>query len=460
MDYPQVVRIYATTQSADYDCPWQTRTPLNGTGSGVIIGKNQVLTGAHVVANATFIQVQTISDPNKAIARVKAISHDCDLAILEVESTALFENVEPAQIGELPNLRDSVAVVGFPVGGEEISVTEGVVSRIEVQRYEHSQRRALAVTVDAAINAGNSGGPVFRDGKVVGIAFQTLNHAENIGEVVPAPIIKNFLSSARTESLHRIPGLGLISQNLENIQLRETIGLETNQSGVVVTTIEYGGSSWGKLQIRDVLLSIDGYAIANNGTIQYLGKFRTSFEAVLGTHRIGDSLPLRILREGQELELSLTLKPRHDLVLRNQYDNLPTYYIYGGLVFQPLSVDFLSTWDTWWEKAPSEFLHLYHSGVRTKEKQEVVVLSQILADQVNAGYEHLDHESIVGVNGIQPRDLQHFLELVEGSEGNIEMTTSRYGVIVLDAEEVKKAHQRILDRYHIPADRSVSLKAQ
>ena len=105
-------------------------------------------------------------------------------------------------------------------------------------------------------------------------------------------------------------------------------------------------------------------------------------------------------------------------------------------------------------------MHLYHSGVRTEEKQEVVVLSQILADQVNAGYEHLDHESIVGVNGIQPRDLQHFLELVEGSEGNIEMTTSRYGVIVLNAEEVKKAQQRILDRYHIPADRSVSLKAQ
>ena len=460
MDYPQVVRIYATTQSADYDCPWQTRTPINGTGSGVIIGNNQVLTGAHVVANATFIQVQTISDPNKAIARVKAISHDCDLAILEVESANLFEHVEPAQIGELPSLRDSVAVVGFPVGGEEISVTEGVVSRIEVQRYEHSQRRALAVTVDAAINAGNSGGPVFRDGKVVGIAFQTLNHAENIGEVVPAPIITNFLSSAETENVHQLPGLGLISQNLENIQLRETMGLSENRSGVVVTNIEYGGSAWGKLKTRDVLLAMNGYEIANNGTIQYLNKFRTSFEAILGTLRIGDPLSLRILREGKEMELSLTLKARHDLVRRNQYDTLPTYYIYGGLVFQPLSVDFLSTWETWWEKAPSEFLHFYPSGVRTQAQQEVVVLSQVLADQVNAGYEHLDHESIVGVNGVQPRDLRHFLELVENSDGTIEITTSRYGVIVLNAAKVKNAHDRILKRYHIPADRSSNLKSQ
>lgn len=458
MDYPQVVRIYATTQASDYDCPWQTRTPVNGTGSGVIIGKNTILTGAHVVANATFIQVQTISDTNKVIAHVKAISHDCDLAILEVEAAHDFASIEPAQIGDLPNLRDNVAVVGFPVGGEEISVTEGVVSRLEVQRYEHSQRRALAITVDAAINAGNSGGPVFKDGKVVGIAFQTLNHAENIGEVVPAPIIKNFLSTADSQFRHQLPGLGIITQNLENVQLRESIGLQQNQSGVLVTNIEYGSSAWGQLQIRDVVLSMDNYDIANNGTIQYLGKYRTSFESILGMHQIGDELPLRILRDGQEIHLTLQLMARHDLVRRNQYDTLPTYFIYGGLVFQPLCVDFLSTWDTWWEKAPSEFLHYYHSGVRSEETQEVVVLAQVLADQVNAGYEHLDHESITAVNGIAPRDLSHFVELVENCTGNIELMTSRSGIIVLNATKVSQATQRILERYHIPRDRSESLQ--
>ena len=459
MDYPQVVRIYATTQAADYDCPWQTRTPVNGTGSGVVIGKNRILTGAHVVANATFIQVQTISDTNKAIAHVKSISHDCDLAILEVESPQFLEGIDPAQIGTLPDLRDNVTVVGFPVGGEEISVTEGVVSRLEVQRYEHSQRRALAITVDAAINAGNSGGPVFREGKVVGIAFQTLNHAENIGEVVPAPIIENFLERAESQSLHQLPGLGLITQNLENIQLRNFIGLKPTQSGVMVTNIEFGGSSWGLLQIRDVLLKIDGYEIANNGTIQYLGKYRTSFESILGTHQLGDTLPLVILRDGLEIEVSLTLMPRHDLVRRNQYDILPTFFIYGGLVFQPLSVDFLGTWDTWCEKAPSEFLHFYHSGIRTEETQEVVVLAQVLADQVNAGYEHLDHESITGVNGIRPKNLKHFVQLVEESKGDIELITSRSGIVVLNVEAVHQAHQRILTRYHIPTDRSVDLTA-
>jgi S1-C subfamily serine protease len=176
-----VVRIYATSQRPNYTSPWQSDSPDHGTGSGVVIGPGQVLTGAHVVADGTFLQVQKVEDPDKMVARVAAINHDADLALLEVDDPRLMEGVEPEALGDMPRLRDRVSVVGFPVGGEEISITEGVVSRIEVQRYSHSERSLLAVTVDAAINEGNSGGPVYRDGKVVGIAFQTLRDAENIG---------------------------------------------------------------------------------------------------------------------------------------------------------------------------------------------------------------------------------------------------------------------------------------
>jgi S1-C subfamily serine protease len=178
MAYPQVVRVYSTYQDPDYECPWQSVAPRGSTGSGVIVGPGQVLTGAHVVANATFVQVQKQDDVTKVVARVAVVSHDCDLALLQIEDPAFTAGVAPARIGDLPRLREAVQVVGYPIGGEEVSITEGVVSRIEVQRYEHSQRHLLAVTVDAAINEGNSGGPVFARGKVVGIAFQALHHIE------------------------------------------------------------------------------------------------------------------------------------------------------------------------------------------------------------------------------------------------------------------------------------------
>ena len=84
MTHPQVVRVYSTYQDPDYECPWQSVAPRGSTGSGVIVGRQRILTGAHVVANATFLQVQKPSHPDKAIVRVRAVCHDADLALLEI----------------------------------------------------------------------------------------------------------------------------------------------------------------------------------------------------------------------------------------------------------------------------------------------------------------------------------------------------------------------------------------
>lgn len=452
-----VVRIYATTQDPDYDSPWQARVPSSSTGSGVVIGPGRVLTGAHVVANNTFLQVQKISDPNKVVAQVVGICHDCDLALLEISAPMFMTGVAPAKIGKLPDLRDRVSVIGFPVGGEEVSITEGVVSRIEVQRYSHSQRHLLAVTVDAAINKGNSGGPVFKDGKVVGIAFQKLSGAEGIGEMVPPPIIRHFLEGIERTPQLRIPTIGIATQSLENPILRQSIGMEDDHSGVLVLTVEYGGSAWGVLRPGDAILSIEGAKVANNSTIQYENRYRTRYDVMLGWKHIGGDLNLEILRDGKKQDVQLTLAPPVPLVPRSLYDIVPTYFIYGGMVFQTLTRDFLATWDNWWDKAPKEFLHLYYSGTRTPERHEVIILTQILADETNVGYEHLYSESIVSVNGRRPKDMHEFVALVESSQDKVEFKTSSDGIIVLDTNLALEANERILERYRIGADRSIDL---
>nr|HEX4313031.1 trypsin-like peptidase domain-containing protein [Kofleriaceae bacterium] len=458
MAYPEVIRVFATSQDPDFDGPWQARTPSNSTGSAVVIGPGQLLTGAHVVANATFMQVQKPSHPDKAIARVKAVSHDCDLALLEVvDPPGFLDDIEPAAVGPMPKLRDEVAVVGYPVGGEEISITEGVVSRIEVQRYSHSQRHMLAVTVDAAINAGNSGGPVFGDGKVVGIAFQKLTGVDNIGEMVPPPIIRAFLDGVATGKSAEVPALGITTQNLENPLLRRQLGLETTERGVVVLHVDYDGSAENLLQPRDVITHIDGLPIANNGTVQYVGSYRTRYDVVLGHRYIGDVIELRIKRGGEAMSVTLTLKRWAPLVPRSRYDQAPKYFIYGGLVFQPLTRDYLTTWDKWWNKAPKEFLNYYYLGFRSVQQHEVVILTQVLADEINVGYGHLYNEAVATLDGVCPRDIEDFVSRLSASRGVVEITTTSGGVIMLDADEVRKATQRILTRYHIPRDRTPGL---
>jgi len=455
--YPEVIRVFATSQDPDFDGPWQARTPSNSTGSAVVIGPGLMLTGAHVVANATFLQIQKLSAPDKAIARVKAVSHDCDLALLEViEPHNFLDDIEPAELGEMPKLRDDVAVVGFPVGGEEISITEGVVSRIEVQRYSHSQRHLLAVTVDAAINAGNSGGPVFGEGKVVGIAFQKLTGVDNIGEMVPPPIIRSFLDGVAKGKRPEIPALGITTQNLENPLLRKQLGLADNERGVVVLHVDHQGSADGVLQPRDVITSIDNLPIANNGTVQFMGTYRTRY-VVLGNRYIGDKVKLAIKRDGKTLTVEVELAHWMPLVPRARYDEPPQYFVYGGLVFQTLTRDYLATWDKWWNKAPKEFLNYYYLGYRSPEQHEVVILTQILADEINVGYAHLYNEAVATLNGRAPLDMEDFVRALSSAHGVVEITTTSGGMIMLDADEVRKATSRILARYHIPRDRTPGL---
>ncbi len=464
--YQSVVRIFATSQAPDHRCPWQAEPPEHSTGSGVIIGKGKILTGAHVVADATFLQVQKVSEPDKMIAEVEAINHDCDLALLTVRDPRFMHKVKPERLGPLPRLRDAVSVVGYPIGGEEISITEGVVSRIEVQRYSHSQRNLLAVTVDAAINEGNSGGPVFKDGRVAGIAFQSLMDAENIGEMVPSNLIRRFLEGTAAGKPATVPGLGLVMQRLENPLLRKRVGLGPKQSGLLVVGVEWGSSCWGHIEVGDAILAIDGHRLANNGTVQYEGRFRTGSEVLLGDHFVGDVVALRVLRSGRVHDLKLELKPYVSLVARRQYDKPPRYFVYAGLVFQPLSLDYLRTWPEWWEKAPTELLHPYYAGKRTKQREEVIVLSQVLADPITVGFEGLDNTTVARVSvagtrkqgkGIVPKNLQHLVGLLEEAKGIIELQVSEDSIIALDPVEAREANQRILERYHIRRDRSQDL---
>lgn len=459
MTHPQVVRVYSTYQDPDYECPWQSVAPRGSTGSGVIVGGQRILTGAHVVANATFVQVQKQSDPKKVTARVLAISHDCDLALLEVEDRSFARGIKPAVVGDLPKLRDEVQVVGYPIGGEEVSITEGVVSRVEVQRYEHSQRNLLAVTVDAAINEGNSGGPVFARNKVVGIAFQALPDAENVGEMVPAPIIQAFLSGVRRKKPADVPGIGVSTQPLENPALRKHFGMKKSDSGVLITAVQYGSSAWGAFQPNDVLMQLHGHKIADNGTIKYRGRYRCQFDALIGDFHCGDKVRARVLRDGRPEDVELEMQPMQWLVPRTEYDRRPMWFVFGGLVFQRLTAEYLRNWgDAWWDKAPKGLLHAYYYGLRRPQQREVVVLAQVLADDVNVGYESFANDAVTGVDGKLPVDMSDFVKRMDGAEGEVVVRLASGATVLLDVRAARAAEGRIRDLYHLPGDRSQGLR--
>ncbi|MCK4983664.1 MAG: trypsin-like peptidase domain-containing protein, partial [Victivallaceae bacterium] len=130
-----IIKIFAMRSKPNYNQPWQNYPQRSSTGSGFVISGNRILTNAHIVANQTFLMVRKPGLQKKYIARLEVIGNECDMAILKVEDPDFFKGLKALKLGDLPELQTSVTVMGYPVGGDNISVTEGIISRIEPVTY-------------------------------------------------------------------------------------------------------------------------------------------------------------------------------------------------------------------------------------------------------------------------------------------------------------------------------------
>ncbi len=456
-----IVKIYTVYTEYDYDMPWQLMRQGRLSGSGCIIDGRRILTNAHVVANQTFIQVKRAGEAKKYTAKVETVSHECDLAVLRVDDDALFSGIQPLELGDLPRMGDKVAVYGFPTGGDELCITEGVVSRMEYQHYSHSGAYLLAAQIDAAINPGSSGGPVVRDGKIVGVAFQSLRSGENIGYTVPTPRIRHFLKDSKDGKYDGIPSLAIEIQTMENSSLRSKYQMDPTQTGVLANYIPPGSPAENILRPGDVILSIDGKQIGNDGTIQFRENERTYFEQMVHDKLIGDWVSCKILRGGKIMDLRLKMTVPIDslrLAPKKQYDREPTFYVMGGLVFQPLTRNYLGSWEKLRE-APNHLVNYYLTGRRSRDRKELVVLSHVLGDEMTAGYEDFKDRIISGVNGKAISSVEDLLKTVESNEGRYHILVDDYGnQIVLEKKKIEERGRAILDRYKIRSDRSEDLK--
>ena len=213
------VMVEVTSQVWDYRLPWNPGTVSSGRGAGFIVAGKKIITNAHVVSGARNITVQREADPRRYAAKVKYVAHDCDLAMLEVEDGTFFKGTTHLDLGGIPELESLVSVYGFPIGGDRLSVTRGVVSRIDYNAYTHSGREShLAIQIDAAINPGNSGGPVMQEDKVVGVAFQGFRGdvAQNVGYMIPTPVIRRFLKDVEDGKYDHYVDIAIRWMPLEN----------------------------------------------------------------------------------------------------------------------------------------------------------------------------------------------------------------------------------------------------
>jgi S1-C subfamily serine protease len=456
--HKSLVRITTTSQDPDYRVPWNPGNITVGIGAGFVIDGNRILTNAHVVSNGRLIVVEKENDPKEYIGRVEFIGSDCDLAVVRVQDSNFYKGTAPVHFGGLPTVQSLVDVFGYPIGGSRLSVTHGIVSRVDFQNYTYSGvDQHLAVQIDAAINPGNSGGPVLQDGKVVGVAFQgyTGDVAQNTGYMIPTPVIQRFLKDISSGRYNRYVDLSIQYFKLLNAAERHALGLPDDNTGVVVSSVEKDGSCAGKLQEGDVMLSIDNHPIASDGNVRLDGDNLDLAEVVERKFK-GDKVKIGILRNQQPLTVEVELQPNNSYLLQaNLHEENPRFVLFGGLVFQPLSRNFMEAYQ------PDElrvryYYDFYITDELYEQHPEVIALSNILADPVNAYLSDFRFQIVDEING---QKIKHLSDVAHAFATSADQYVIKFlgssRPAVLEKHAVEAAQERIKRNYNVSIEQNL-----
>lgn len=415
-----VVKIHTTRRDPDLGRPWTKQNPANVSGSGIVIQGKRILTNAHVVQNASQIYVQPNQSAEKLAARVITIAEPIDLAILSVEDESFFDKRAFLPFADdLPKVKDAVSVYGFPTGGTELSVTEGIVSRIEFTNF-YQFVMGLRIQVDAALNPGNSGGPVVSRGKLVGLVFSNIPNAQSIGYVIPIEEVRLFLDDVADGVYDGKPQMHDFFQTVENSALRQRLGLAKGTGGLMVTQ-PYSSDANYPLKEWDVITSIGGQPLDSDGKVSVRYDLRLSALYLVQKYAKDGLLDMTVQRNGQPVRIALPVQRQRELVAPYLRNRNPRYFIYGPLVFCSATQEYIDKLGNQWE--------LYHARqgnpliIRRYDKpafsgeELVIVCSPLFPHPITKGYDDPNGFVIREVDGIPVKNLKHFVEILRDGKG-------------------------------------------
>jgi S1-C subfamily serine protease len=412
-----VVKIFSTLRRPDPYKPWAKATPQDVTGSGVIIEGKRILTNAHVVGYASQVQIQASQDGDKVGATVVAVARGMDLALLKLDDESYFDK-HPAlpRASVLPDVREQVFAYGYPVGGNSLSITKGIVSRVEFVPYGFGNA-GLRVQIDAPINPGNSGGPVIAGDKMIGLAFSGVVGANNIGYVIPNEEIELFLSDVKDGRYDGKPLLLDSIQTLENPMLRQYLKLDKSVEGAIVHRPARSDANY-PLKEWDIITRIGDYPIDNQAMVKLGSNLRVRFQYRVQQVAKDGKVPLTIVRGGKTLQVQVPVGGPRQLLIPSLDGGYPSYFVYGPIVFSRATAEYLSFIST--NAAALNSYGFNASPLVTRrgeapdaQHEELVVISSpFFPHKLVAGYSNRFGSVVESVNGVQVRSLRHLVALL------------------------------------------------
>ena len=413
------VKIHVTQRPPDFTRPWTKSTPRKTSGSGAIIEGKRILTNWHVVEYASQIFVQFDQTSDKTPATVVSTAPGMDLALLELEDATELDGRPFLPIADsLPNVRATVNVYGYPIGGDDMSVTEGIISRIDFARYSNDAV-GVRIQVDAALNPGNSGGPAVIDGAIAGLVFSKINQAENIGYLIPAEEIRMFLTDAEDGTYDGKPALYDRFQAAENVSLRAKLGLSEETTGYVVRKPFRDEESY-PLKKWDVITHIGEHDLDNLGNVRIREDLRLDFRYLIPELAENDEVQLTVFREGESLTVTVPVVTNRIRLLPSLRGDYPRHFIYGPLVFTAATQEFVGVLGArgfgYLAALKSPLLYRQQDDPAFEGEELVVMANRMFSHRMIKGYRNTPFGVVSHVNGQAVNNLRHFVELLRDCE--------------------------------------------
>ena len=283
---------------------WYGETESTGAaaGTGIIVSSNgYVLTNKHVIESATKIYV--VLDDGTVYKEVELVGTDPfdDVAFLKIKDA---KDLPAATLGDSKTITigEQVIAIGNALGQYQNTVTSGIISgtgrslTATDSNYQNSETLSDMIQTDAAINSGNSGGPLVNAaGEVIGINT-AVSSGNNIGFAIPISSVKGMLKTILETGEAKTAYLGVSYQNIDATAALEN-DLASTYGAYIADVLKNSPAEQAGLKKGDIILAVDNIKIGAS----------TSLGTLLGEHAVNETVNLAVLRDGQTLNLSLTL---------------------------------------------------------------------------------------------------------------------------------------------------------
>lgn len=457
-----ILNLTVTRAIPDAEAPWALQN-LDLTGhAGVVVAENRILTQASIVTHAAYIQAQKVDDVEKIPLKVVFADYEANLALLAPADGRKLAGVKVMPLGPDIPVGSDVWLIGIENDRQLQRIS---LRAMEVRLREASPGGAILSTFSLSGQARSSckSDPVVRSGVLVGLCIGV---ADAQPQVLTSGVLRHFLADRLEPEHYR--GFGWSGISLFPVKSpwqRKLLGVPAGKGAQRVASVAETSPFFDCAKIDDVIIAVDDVMIDQRGFFHHprwgsvpIGHY------IIGKYA-GEHMNIRFLRSGQMQTCTKVLRrysSQDNVVPGPSNGGGFPHLIFGGLLFRELGADFLSLFGKDWPRtSPPALSFFYHfMNEPSLVRRRILVLSNVLADEFNAGYEKLENLILESVNGRPVSSLEELkvlLKLPGTKRDGVEYAQFDFkggGQIVLPYLGLEGAHKRLAKVYAVTESRS------